>query len=209
MRTDLVREGYNRIAARYAEGRDQASSVPYLERLNRLLDPNSLILDLGCGAGLPVDRWLVDRGHRVIGLDISDTMLALAKHNVPEAQYEMRDIATLANGEFCVDAVVSFFTIIHIDRRDHRDLLNRIRSWMPKGGVMLITMGRSDWEGQEDFYGVNMEWSHFDRETNHRLIGESGFSIIFEDLHRGISPSDADRHPIFLSRRVVASTLHR
>ena len=202
MTTDLVREGYNQIAAQYVERRDQASSVPYLERLDRLLGPNSLVLDLGCGAGLPVDRWLVDRGHRVVGLDFSDAMLALAQRNVPKARYELRDVATLASGEYRVDAVVSFFALIHIDRRIHHDVLTRIRSWLPKGGAMLITTGFSHWEGREDFYGVEMAWSHFDRETNCRLIEESGFSIIFEDLHRGNSPGDDDWHPIFLARGI-------
>lgn len=202
MTTDLIREGYNQIAVRYAERRDQASSVPYLERLDRLLRPDSLVLDLGCGAGLPVDRWLVDCGHRVVGLDFSDAMLALARRNVPEARYELRDIATLASGEYRVDAVISFFTLFHIDRRIHYEVLTRIRSWMPRGGVMLITTGSSDWEGREDFYGVEMAWSHFDREANRRLIEQSGFSIIFEDLHRGNSPGDDDWHPIFLARGI-------
>ncbi len=85
MGRDQVRDGYNQIADSYAEKRDQASSVPFLERLDSHLAPNSLVLDLGCGAGLPVDRWLIDHGHRVIGLDLSSAMLSLARHHVPEA----------------------------------------------------------------------------------------------------------------------------
>ena len=65
---------------------------------------------------------------------------------------------------------------------------------------MLITTGLSHWEGREDFYGVEMAWSHFDRSTNRRLIEKNGFSIIFEDLHPGNSPGDDDWHPIFLAR---------
>lgn len=200
MTIETVRAGYDRIATLYAEARDQASSLSYLERLDCLLRPNSLILDLGCGAGLPVDRWLVDKGHRVIGLDISEAMLALARRNVPEARYEMSDIAALAKGSYSVDAVVSFFTIIHVDRRIHSDLLYRIRSWLSRDGAMLVTMGRDDWEGEEGFYGVKMRWSHFDRDTNRRLIEENGFSIVFEDLHPGNSPGDDDWHPVFLAQ---------
>ncbi len=200
--TDRVRAGYDRIAARYAETRDQASSVPYLEKLEGRLAADSLILDLGCGAGLPVDRRLIDHGHRVIGVDISDAMLTLARRNVPEASYRLRDMATLKQDEYSVDAVVSFFAMFHIDRRYHRDLLYRIRSYLQEGGLILVTTGRSDWEGEEDFLGVQMLWSHFDEAANGELIRDSGFTVLFEGLHRGNSIGDNDWHPIFLARAV-------
>ena len=69
--TDLIRTGYDEIAARYVEERGR-ESIPYLDRLNDRAGPDSLVLDLGCGAGISVDRYLVDHGHRVIGLDICD-----------------------------------------------------------------------------------------------------------------------------------------
>lgn len=75
---NLVRDGYDKIASQYASDRDKTSSTTFLELLDTHLAPNSLVLDLGCGAGLPVDDWLVKRGHRVIGLDSSEAMLTLA-----------------------------------------------------------------------------------------------------------------------------------
>lgn len=198
--TDRVRAGYDRVAGRYAARRDQASSVPYLAALDRHLAPDSLVLDLGCGAGLPVDRWLVDRGHRVIGLDVSEAMLALARRNVPEAIYLHRDMATLEAGEFPVDAVVSFFAMIHIDRRGHGAFLGRVRACLPDGGMLLVTTGRSDWEGEEDFLGVPMSWSHFDAAANRELIQAAGFAVLSEDVHRGNTCGDDDWHPIFLAR---------
>ncbi len=202
LNTDRVRAGYDQIAARYAVERDRASSVPYLEELDGRLAADSLILDLGCGAGLPVDRWLIDHGHRVIGLDISDAMLTLARRNVPEASYQLRDMATLKEDEYSVDAVVSFFAMFHVDRRYHRDLLCRIRSYLQEGGLFLVTTGRSDWEGEEDFLGVQMLWSHFDKAANRELIKDRSFTVLFEGLHRGNSIGDKDWHPIFLARAV-------
>ena len=201
--TDRVRAGYDRIAAEYAELRDLDASLPFLQRLDADLAPGSLVLDLGCGAGVPVDRWLIDQGHRVIGLDISDAMLDLARRNVPEAEYRQCDMAALADGEFSVDAVVSFFAMFHLDRQQHRQLLCRIRSYLPVGGLLLVTTGRSDWEGEEDFLGVPMQWSHFDRAANRQLIAGSGMEILFEDLHAGNPIDDKEtRHPVFLARAV-------
>jgi len=43
------------------------------------LDHNQLVLDVGCGAGTPIDSYLIAREHRVIGLDSSDKQIELAK----------------------------------------------------------------------------------------------------------------------------------
>ena len=198
--TALIRNGYDQIAAQYAKKRDQRARIPYLERLNKSLAANSRVLDLGCGPGLPVDLWLVQQGHRVIGLDISAEMLSLARRNVPEAHYELCDIATLREGAYLVDAVVCFFAMFHIDRSFHRQLLRCIRSYLDGNGVLMITTGQNDWEGEEDFLGVQMAWSHFDGTTNRTLIEECGFSILFEDQHRDNSFGDDEWHPIFLAR---------
>jgi cyclopropane fatty-acyl-phospholipid synthase-like methyltransferase len=200
--TDKIRDGYNTIAARYVDERSPENSVRFLEQFENRLDPGSLILDLGCGGGVPVDGYLVERDHKVIGLDISPAMLDLARRNVPRAEYKLRDMATLKRDEYTVDAVVSFFSIIHVDRRLHGDLVRIVRSFLPKGGLMLITMGNTDWEGEEEFLGVQMAWSHFGRSANRTLIEEAGFSILLEDTHPEGSPDDGDGHPIFLATAV-------
>ena len=198
--TSLIRIGYDQIATRYAETRDQSSSLPYLEKLNSTLSARSLVLDLGCGAGLPVDRWLIEHGHTVIGLDLSAEMLSLARRNVPETRYEVRDMAELEEGEYAVDAVVCLFAMFHIDRSRHGRLLRCLHSYLAPRGLLLITTGGTDWEGQEDFLGVPMAWSHFDRAANRALIESAGFVILLEDRHSGNSCGDDDWHPIFLAQ---------
>lgn len=199
---DRVRRGYDLVASRYADERDQESSIPFLERLNDTLEPDSLILDLGCGAGLPVDRWLIEAGHRVIGVDISESMLALARKNVPGATYVNGDMADLAPGVYSVDAVVCLFALFHTDRTAHMRVLETMRSYLGDGGRLLITTGRHRWEGTEDFLGVDMEWSHFDGPTYRRMIEEAGFRIVMADEHRGNAFGDHDWHPVFLARAI-------
>ena len=89
--------------------RGHENSIRYLEQIADRLAAGSLILDLGCGGGIPVDGYLVERGHKVIGLDISQAMLDLAQQNVPRAEYRLCDMAALKPGDYSVDAVVSFF----------------------------------------------------------------------------------------------------
>src|SRR5215470_4601875 len=47
-----------------------------------------LVVDLGCGSGLWA-RELVNSGYRVLGIDISEAMIDLARSRVPEAEFRV------------------------------------------------------------------------------------------------------------------------
>ncbi len=50
-----------------------------------------LIVDLGCGSGL-LARELVDAGYRVLGTDISEAMVKIAREKVPEAEFRVASL---------------------------------------------------------------------------------------------------------------------
>ena len=197
MSKDIVRKGYDKIAQRYMDVRKQFINNRYLENLNSRLKPGSIILDLGCGAGKPIDRFFVNRGHKIIGIDISTKQIKLAKRNVPEAKYLVKDISDLQKGEYQVDAVVSFYTILHIPRETHQELFEKINSFLPESGLALVTMASSEWEGIEDFYGVEMYWSHYGPEKNREIIERAGFEVILDE----IDTSNREKHQVILARK--------
>lgn len=185
MRNDLVRENYNKVAHSYNSNRNPSENDKNLEQFNRMLKPNSTILDIGCGAGKPVDSFFISKGHKVSGIDLSEEMIKLARQNVPKGKYKVQDMSQLQKNEYSVDAVVSFYAIFHTPRETHKDLFLKINSFLPIDGKILVTMGFHDWEGEDhDFYGSSMYWSHFDAKTNRRLIEDAGFTIVI-DGHEG------------------------
>jgi cyclopropane fatty-acyl-phospholipid synthase-like methyltransferase len=196
VRPDDVREGYERIAETYAAQRDQFKSAPYLKRFIDSIPPGSKILDLGCGAGQPVDAFLVAHGFQVHGIDISERMIDLARRNVPEATYEVRNMMDLADREITVDGIVAFYSIFHTPRSEHRSLLDRLASFLDKGGSLLITMGAVKWEGIEDFHGTDMYWSHFGQDENIKMVERAGFRILFDETDH----SGDEQHQIILAR---------
>jgi SAM-dependent methyltransferase len=52
---------------------------------------NGLVVDLGCGGGIWA-RQLVDHGYDVLGVDLSPSMIAIARARVPEARFETRSL---------------------------------------------------------------------------------------------------------------------
>ncbi len=198
MDKNLVKDSYNQIAETYLQTRNQFKNLKYLEEFVKLLKPGAEILDLGCGAGKPVDEFLVKNGFKVIGLDISENQIKLAKKNVPEGKFYLKDISLLKRGEYQVDAVVSFYTIFHIPRETHFELFEKINSFLPKEGLILVTMGSSDWEGTEDdFHGAKMCWSHYGQEKNREIIEKAGFEILFNE----IDTTGGEKHQIIIGKK--------
>ncbi|MEE8571524.1 MAG: class I SAM-dependent methyltransferase, partial [Candidatus Bathyarchaeia archaeon] len=84
---ELVRKGYDLIAVEYHANRNIFGNKKELEAFVGLLPRSADVLDLGCGAGVPVTKLLFDSGFNVTGIDFSESMLNLATKNVPEAQF--------------------------------------------------------------------------------------------------------------------------
>ncbi|QQS38433.1 class I SAM-dependent methyltransferase [Candidatus Woesebacteria bacterium] len=193
-----VKAGYNIAAKNYtSEFRDQFKNEKHLAKLVDVLSPRSSILDVGCGAGKPIDSYLVSKGMKVTGIDISEAQIELAKSYVPEANYEVRDMSELQDGEYEVDAVVSFYAIFHTPRENHADLLKKFKSFLKSDGYLLITMGANDWVGKEDnFCGSEMYWSHYGADKNKELIEKAGFDIIFSE----VDDAGGEKHLIILAK---------
>lgn len=49
------------------------------------------LVDLGCGSGLGVEE-LVRAGYRVLGVDISDAMIAIARNRVSQAEFQVESL---------------------------------------------------------------------------------------------------------------------
>jgi cyclopropane fatty-acyl-phospholipid synthase-like methyltransferase len=154
-------KSFDQVAENYFAARDRVANRRYLDRFLDHVAAGRAVLDLGCGAGLPIDEYLIANGRRVIGLDISEKQIELAWRNVPEGRFEVSNMSSLASGEYEVDGIVSFYAIFHTPRERHEELLRTLNSFLPMDGWLLITMGASEWEGVEnDFHGGTMAWSH-------------------------------------------------
>lgn len=198
MSNDLVKEGYNKAAENYSAERDVFKNQKYLDRLSELLIPGSTVLDVGCGAGIPVDKYLEEHGYKVVGIDISEKQIELARRNFPNQSFQIKDMSELKEGEFQTNAVVSFYAIFHTPREQHQKLFRKINSFLPEGGLILVTMGSSEWEGTEDdFHGAKMYWSHYGTDKNKEVIKQAGFEILFDEVDEG----GGERHLIILAKK--------
>jgi cyclopropane fatty-acyl-phospholipid synthase-like methyltransferase len=158
------------------------------------------VLDIGCGAGIPIDRALLELDFRVIGIDISAKQIEQANKLNPDGVYKVRDMLELQPEDFQVNAVVSFYAIVHVPREHHSSLMAVVRSFLPREGLLPITMGASEDEGWDDFFGSEMYWSHYGPGDNRRLVEQAGFAVLLDE----IDASSNERHQILLARATQA-----
>jgi SAM-dependent methyltransferase len=76
--------------------------------------PGRLTLEVGCGEGR-VARDLASRGHRVVALDASPTLVAGAAVADPGGRYLVGDAAALPFGDGCFDLVVAYNSLMDVD----------------------------------------------------------------------------------------------
>lgn len=167
----------------------------FLCELESHLDAGSSVVDLGCGAGVPSTQALAER-HAVVGVDISAEQIRLARQHVPNAEFRCADLLDVSFPDAGLEAVTAFYSLIHVPRTRHAELLLRVRRWLRPGGMFLASLsagGESDGL-QGDFLGVPMFFSGFDANTNRRLLVEVGFDLLVDEV---VTMHEPDRDATF------------
>jgi SAM-dependent methyltransferase len=177
----LVATGYDEIADEYL-ARFGRSSIRdrWLAELTTLLSDGgqARVLDLGCGAGVPVARDLAALGHYVLGVDGSARQIGLARRNAPRADFIHGDITAIGLPAASFHAVAAFYSLTHVPRSEHARLLRQICGWLRPRGVFVGSLGAvslPDWRGE--WMGTEMFFSHYDASTNLILLHEAGFVV--------------------------------
>jgi cyclopropane fatty-acyl-phospholipid synthase-like methyltransferase len=190
-----VESGYDQMAEQYLATKDPEDPLALraLADLASLLPKEAAVLDLGCGAGVPVTRWLADRGFAVTGVDVSAKQLDLARTSVPDGTFIKADMTEVDFGPESFHAVVAFHSVIHVPRTEHPALLKSIYRWLESGGALLATMSVADYEGRDEDWegwGAPMVWSHYGKDANVAMLREAGFEIQYADPRTGGGTGD-------------------
>ena len=177
----VVADGYDRIADRYLAWsalRPSAARLRALDLADSLIPPGAEVLELGCGAGVPMTARIA-AGRHLTGVDISAEQLRRARRNVPGATFVQADLATFERPPASLDAVVAFYSLTHVPRDEHAALFARVRSWLRPGGVFIASLGVEDDPGtvEAGWLGVDMYFSHWSARVGRRLVAEAGFTV--------------------------------
>ena len=121
--------------------KDFAFVPKYGEAVLDMIDaaPGTLAVDLGCGNGGLTGK-LIERGYRVIGVDASVSMLALAKERYPDTTFLQADACTFQLPEQA-DVIFSNAVLHWIDAAKQNELIANIASQLKPGGQLVCEFG--------------------------------------------------------------------
>lgn len=169
---------YDHIAEAWHGGARAFTAKKYVDVLAAGLEPGASVLDLGCGTGEPVARYLVERGFRVVGVDESAAMLEIARRVLPEAELIRADMCELELDERFA-AVVVWDSLFHVVRSRHLSVFQKLASLLSPGGLLLLSAGGTGHAGfTSEMHGRTFFYSAHDPAETLRLLTSAGFEVV-------------------------------
>jgi len=176
--------GYERISQIFATSRGIAvngigsSSV---RKWAKSLNKNSVVLDLGCGTGVPVSKILIEEGMIVYGIDASLTLTKVFHQNFPNAPVacEAAEDSSFFNRTF--DAIIAWGLLFILPEEAQLILIDKMAAALNVTGKLIFT---SPPEPITWFDAMSeVESRSLGAKKYRDLISESGLTLIeeFED----------------------------
>lgn len=178
----MAEEFYNRIFKEHHKEFNyrRIAYSDWLRATASRLERGDKVLDLGCGNGRAL-KYFIDMGFQGTGVDISDKMLELARKHVPEGKYCRKDITKVRFRPGSFDAVISFFALNHLSKRQFRGVLASCKRFLKRDGLLMLGMVRGKDEGIfHRFYGENLALygAGYSRKELADILKSSGYRIL-------------------------------
>src|SRR5262245_37236617 len=111
-----------------------------LSRLAELIDPESRILDFGCGYGRTLGA-LYNQGYRnLVGIDPAPTMVATARRRFPRLTFLTVDSPHLPFADESIDVTLLFAVLTCVPSNDgQRRIMREISRVLRPGGLLYIS----------------------------------------------------------------------
>jgi ubiquinone/menaquinone biosynthesis C-methylase UbiE len=143
-KTDKIRKHYDTVAETYDHHYDHHRGRKYHTHLSNhlmnVLPRGGNLLDIGCGTGLFVEKYICNGG-TATGLDISGNMVGIARNRCPDCEFIVGTGEKLPFADNSFDAVSSVLVFSYV--RDPAAMLSEVyRVLEPGGSIALCTLGK-------------------------------------------------------------------
>ncbi|WP_313258000.1 class I SAM-dependent methyltransferase [Sphingobacterium sp.] len=169
---------YDIIGESFYENRSQnLMEEKYLESICSLIPKAGKILDLGCGSGKPIFEYFKKRGYKLLGVDASEKMLAIARKNFPEDDFLLMDMRQL-NLDQKFHAIIAWHSFFHLEAKDQENMFNIFQELLEPNGILMFTTGNEHAEVWSENYGQNLYHASLSPEQYQELLSVHQFKLI-------------------------------
>lgn len=184
-RQKIIRNAYDLAAESYA---DQCFYELYDKPLDKKLYDlffervvnKGMALEIGCGPG-EIANYLKMKGLDIIGLDISEKMIEVAKKLNPFINFRLGDVFDLEFENNSIAGIVAPYLIVNFKLEDVPKALSEMYRVLMNTGQILISFHSGNQELEiNDFFvkGNTIPYTYFDSDKVRDLIADAGFNII-------------------------------
>ncbi|MFF0081206.1 class I SAM-dependent DNA methyltransferase [Streptomyces canus] len=197
---DAIAEDYAERFSDEIEGKplDRAVFAAFAELVGR----GGSVADLGCGPGR-VTAHLATLGLSVFGLDLSESMLAIARRENPGLRFERGSMLELDLPDGALAGAVSWYSSIHTPVDELPRLFAEFHRVLAPGGHLLVAFQAGDVDRHHDRpWGRPVALTFLRRQPEQiiELLRAAGFTLVSRTV-REPGPEEVSQQAYLIARR--------
>jgi len=148
----------------------------WLDRFLKRLPRAGSILDIGCGSGRPISRYLIEQGFEVTGVDSSPTLIDICRGRFPIQRWIVADMRDLClNSRF--DGIIAWDSFFHLCPQDQRRMFPIFHDHSLPNAALLFTSGTTEGEAIGEFRGEPLYHGSLSTGEYRQLLQQNGFEV--------------------------------
>jgi 2-polyprenyl-3-methyl-5-hydroxy-6-metoxy-1,4-benzoquinol methylase len=194
------KNSYNKIAMKWNEYREKTNVEKIIIEFVSKIKPKGTVLDIGCGTGFPIAKYLSDHDFPVTGIDISENQIKIAKgQKIRNAKFYVCDFFNFEPTEK-YDGVIAFDSFFHFPKERQKEIYSKVSGWMKTGAYLLFTHGKKESEIEGKMYGESFYYSALEIKDVEKLLLNNNLDV--ELSIENYKEENMDRDLIIIAKKI-------
>jgi SAM-dependent methyltransferase len=175
--SETIIDLYDRHAHDFDRERNRSlQERAWLDRFLGHVRPAGTVLDLGCGTGEPIARYVLDSGFSVVGVDSSPSMIEMCRERFRDSEWIVADMREVTLGRR-LDGILAWNSFFHLNADDQRGMFPRFASAALPGAPLMFTSGTAEGEAIGSWCGEPLYHASLAETEYEMLLTSNGFSV--------------------------------